>query len=228
MQAWRGYQKKTVNDVSSEPEQVIEKRNLIVDTSGSKRSQYHDNFLINVNVWDADINPNALMRVSNDGRLADVPVKVILTKPNGENLVTMEDETDSFGKFEGKYRWAYRDLLGDYNVLVDVDNGNYVKAFSTFYDGFIQPDSDRPTANAGPDQSVVHLATVQLDGSASTGIGTLSFSWTELTSTGIVLSDPNIVNPTFDTLGAGDTYTLQLTVTDANGKTDTDTVTITT
>jgi len=205
---------------------IVSQKNLIVDASVTQKSQYYDNFLINISVWDADINPNALMRTSNDGLLSNVPVTITLSKPTGENLVTFEGTTDSFGKFEGKYRWAYRDVLGDYNVKLDVDNGNYVKDFSTFYDGFIQVSETRPTANAGGDDTTANGVLISLDGTASTGSEPLSFAWVQLSGPAGAFVDTTTSTPDYTPAAVG-IAVFELTVTDVNGKTNTDSVTIT-
>lgn len=87
-----------------------------------------------------------------------------------------------------------------------------------------------PTAEAGPDQNVLDIDTVQLDGSASTDpdADTLTYLWQLQTgpSGGAVnFSDNAIVNPTatFNVPGA---YTILLTV-DDGVESDTDTVLIT-
>jgi hypothetical protein len=82
-----------------------------------------------------------------------------------------------------------------------------------------------PTANAGPDRTVVPGGSVQLDGSGSTDTGgALTYAWA-----GSYLNSASLVNPTV-TIPAGTApgvlnYTL--TVTDAEGLTDQDTVTVT-
>jgi large repetitive protein len=73
-----------------------------------------------------------------------------------------------------------------------------------------------PQANAGPDHSILEGESVQLQGS---GFGT--FKWTP--STG--LNNPNIANPTV--IKPEETITYTLTVTNANGCVESDSVTVT-
>lgn len=87
-----------------------------------------------------------------------------------------------------------------------------------------------PTANAGPDQSVIEGSTVTLDGSGSSDSdGTIaSYSWSQTSGTSTVtLSSTTAQKPTFTAPAAPDTLVFQLTVTDNLGATGTDSVTIT-
>ncbi len=90
-----------------------------------------------------------------------------------------------------------------------------------------------PNASAGADQSVTEGASVALTATASNdpGAGALTYLWTQTGGTAVTLSNANSVSPgfiaplqEFDTSG---TYTFQVTVTDANGLSATDTVVIT-
>jgi len=87
-----------------------------------------------------------------------------------------------------------------------------------------------PVANAGPDQDIITLQQVQLDGSGSSDAenATLTYIWTITgpANSTATLSDATIVDPTFapDRNGA---YTLQLTVNDGLANSIADTLTIT-
>ncbi len=90
-----------------------------------------------------------------------------------------------------------------------------------------------PTANAGPDQTVVREgALVSLDGSGSShpDDDPLRYRWNQLSGEPVVLSSQNIVNPTFTApqgLTADAVLSFSLLVTDPGGRFDRDTVTIT-
>ncbi|MFZ3096926.1 MAG: PKD domain-containing protein, partial [Desulfosalsimonadaceae bacterium] len=86
-----------------------------------------------------------------------------------------------------------------------------------------------PKAYAGTDQTVNENQNVTLNGSGSSA-GTAS--WVQVEGVSVTLSNPAASNPTFmapDLNGpaATDTLVFHLTVTDAGGKTDTDSVTVT-
>ena len=75
-----------------------------------------------------------------------------------------------------------------------------------------------PTAVAGPDQTVGRMATVNLDGSASSDLdGTaLTFAWLQTAGTAVTLSDAAVAQPSFtspDIVGP-EVLTFELTVTD--------------
>lgn len=80
-------------------------------------------------------------------------------------------------------------------------------------------------ANAGADQTVAAESIVTLDGCASTLILNTP-SWTQTAGPAVVLSDPNICNPTFTMPLVGGTLTFELAVTGATG-TAVDTVNVT-
>lgn len=86
-----------------------------------------------------------------------------------------------------------------------------------------------PNANAGPDQSVLTGATVTLNGTGSSDPegGALTYGWTQLSGTGVTLSDPAASSPAFTAPEEAGTLVFQLTVTDGYQASDTDTVTIT-
>ncbi len=89
--------------------------------------------------------------------------------------------------------------------------------------------SDPPVASAGPNQTVLGGAAVQLDGSASSDPGgSPSYAWTQTGGPAITLSDPTSVQPTFTAPTTASTLTFQLVVTDGSQSSDPATVTITT
>jgi PKD repeat protein/ABC-type transport system substrate-binding protein len=85
-------------------------------------------------------------------------------------------------------------------------------------------DVTSPTANAGPDQTVAIDATVTFDAaSSSDNVAVVSYEWSFVDGTIQTLTG---VSPsyTFDTMGV---YTVTLTVEDAAGNSDTDTIEVT-
>jgi hypothetical protein len=96
----------------------------------------------------------------------------------------------------------------------------------------IEPSNQKPTANAGSDQTVNEGDAVSLDGSGSSDPdGTVeSYSWTQTAGTSVTLDDASSATPSFtapDVGADGETLTLELTVTDNDGATSTaDTVNV--
>ena len=119
--------------------------------------------------------------------------------------------------------------------LVVTDDGNARSVADTMTVVVMSP-FVTTVANAGPDLTVASGATVTLDGSGSAvdRRRTRSHAWTRTGGTGgtVTLDDASAEEPIFtaDTLAAGAddvTYVFELTVTDSDGGTSVDTVTIT-
>ncbi|MEE4356856.1 MAG: PKD domain-containing protein [Desulfococcaceae bacterium] len=86
-----------------------------------------------------------------------------------------------------------------------------------------------PLANAGKDQSVSEGGTVLLDGSGSSGAGSLIYSWHQVSGNSAELSDPAVPSPEFTapaTGPEGSILVFELTVTDSTGLAATDRVSI--
>ncbi len=121
------------------------------------------------------------------------------------------------------------DQLGTYEVQLTVNDG--MSNSMTPSDVIITSTMVPPVAYAGPNQVIAKGATVQLDGSGSTDVNglPLSYSWSLITlpaGSGAMLSNPNIVNPTFVADVQG-TYVAQLIVTAGGVNSKASTVTIT-
>lgn len=87
-----------------------------------------------------------------------------------------------------------------------------------------------PTANAGPDQSVEGNTTVTLSGSGSDSDGTIAaYAWTQTGGAAVTLTGADTSGPSFTApvLTSTQPFTFQLTVTDNEGATATDEVTVT-
>ncbi len=88
-----------------------------------------------------------------------------------------------------------------------------------------------PTAHAGPDQTITENSVVQLDGNASTGAN-LTFLWEQLAGPPVTLSatvdpKPSFTSPDLAGGFGSQTLTFRVTVRDAAGATDSDSVDIT-
>ena len=87
-----------------------------------------------------------------------------------------------------------------------------------------------PTANAGADQTVATLSTVTLAGSGTDSDGTIvGYSWVQTLGPAVTLASPNSATTTFSApnVAANQVLTFQLTVTDNDAATASDTVNIT-
>jgi hypothetical protein len=102
--------------------------------------------------------------------------------------------------------------LGPDQLLVGLALGNVEDVGSVLrYDL-----SCAPVADAGADQAVDEGTLAALDGSGSTGTGQLSFAWTQLAGTEVVLAGADTATPTFiaPVVGfGGETLSFQLVVT---------------
>ena len=121
------------------------------------------------------------------------------------------------------------DKPGTYVVRLIVNDGTLDSAPATVT---ITTTNSRPVAKAGPDQTVLVDTTVQLDGSASRDADgdALLYRWSLMAvppGSAAMLSDPNVVNPTFQVDLPG-TYVAQLIVNDGTVDSLPDTVRINT
>ena len=120
------------------------------------------------------------------------------------------------------------DEVGAYTIKLIVNDG---MSDSMPSDVTVTSQNVPPVANAGQNQVIAKGATVQLNGSGSTDENglPLSYSWSLITlpaGSGAMLSNPNIVNPTFVADVQG-TYVAQLIVTAGGVNSTASTVTIT-
>ena len=86
-----------------------------------------------------------------------------------------------------------------------------------------------PSANAGPDRTVLTNASVSLDGTGSSDPdGTISsYSWTQTAGTSVTLAGSVTATPSFTAPSTSETLTFELTVTDDRGATASDSIQVT-
>ncbi|MCW8853977.1 MAG: hypothetical protein OQK72_04670, partial [Gammaproteobacteria bacterium] len=178
----------------------------------------------------------------------------ILTAANGETLVTNSElvhsnrkattNTGSSYDVEWLFNWQAPSTAGTttfYACGLPVNgDGQEIETRVTMYgpprystDGFTTCTSisiqvqQPPTANAGSNQTVTEGTTnVLLDGSASTDDGTMSYQWQQLSGTAVTLNNADTDTATFDAPTGATELIFRLTVTDNDGNTSTDTVSV--
>ncbi|MBE0568163.1 MAG: hypothetical protein IH577_00600 [Deltaproteobacteria bacterium] len=198
---------------------------LPVVTTGAATSTWHDNATVN-----GTVNPNGLatdvwFEYGTDNTLATNTPTAIDNAGIGTaavaataNLTGLDNNTTYY------YRIAASNSAG--TVRGTILN-------------FTTPEFDpAPVANAGTDQSVFMLGgdgatDVALDASGSTDVGgsIASYAWTQLSGTVVTLTGgdtatPTFTAPTFTYLAAQDNLVFQVEVTDNDGLTSTDNVTV--
>ncbi|KGY10065.1 glycosyl hydrolase family 18 protein [Vibrio sinaloensis] len=152
----------------------------------------------------------------------------VWNRSTGE-LITFDD--DRSVKAKGAYVRSLG-LAGLFSWEIDADNGDILNAMHEgLAGGTTTPVNRAPVANAGADITVVGPATVSLDGSASKDSdGTIaSYQWSQVSGTPVTLVGASSVAASFDVNEVTQTQTLsfKLTVTDNEGATASDTVTVT-
>ncbi len=107
---------------------------------------------------------------------------------------------------------------------------NEASATSDAVNVTVNPVNSAPIANAGTNQSVNEQSAVTLSGGGTDSDGSIvSYSWTQTSGTGVVLSGASTASASFTspTLIAPETLIFQLTVTDNESSATSDTVSIT-
>lgn len=212
-------------------EEVVTEPLINVLTSHYQKVNDGDPFVFVVKVF--DINKYDGNEWANwYGVLDDVAIHAEILGLANQVLKTIDGVTEN-GVFEGK-------VMVPENLWPE---GWYTLSLNAFYKGdsfnddlkffvqnkFVTSGSKDPIANAGPDQPFASTGVeITLDGSSSIDPDgdPITFLWTQIGGTSVILSDPTAEKPTF-TLGTADTLTFQLTVSDNRGKSSSDTVTIT-
>jgi len=163
-----------------------------------------------------------------------VPFQLTSSDPDNDSPLTTDWFVNGSPVFTGP-NFNYNPILPSevgMNIVQAVvsDNNPQGGSLSQFWGVPVLADNNPPLADAGPNQVVTTGDTVNLDGSGSSDpdMNPLTFSWSMTVPPGstAVLSDPTIVNPTFDADLPGD-YVAELIVNDGIDDSAPDSVTIT-
>lgn len=223
---------KIINTVK-EPKEELYIPELIISSSHDFKTYWKDSFDIDVQAYDAKINPSAK---GFEGRLDGVKINVIVSLEE-EILTTLQGITNN-GEWIGEH-YIIENITspGEYivDILATLDNQIISKSSSMFIIGTViegRSNNHMPIAIARDDDDNTKLIgdKVILDGSGSSDPDgdELTFSWefdTVPTGNESELKNSDTVTPNFTPVIAGD-YIIQLTVTDSKGKSSIDTVKI--
>ena len=120
------------------------------------------------------------------------------------------------------------DKSGVYEITLTISNGFSENSVSRSVTGKTPHVNHAPVSIAGADQIITVTQSTQLDGSLSYDVDgdTLSYRWSILAGGTGTFSNPNSIRTTFTPTSTGDLI-LQLTVTDPNNSSSSDTVVVT-
>ena len=176
----------------------------------------------------ADQNVSAAETVNLSGSGTDSDGSIVSyawTQDSGTTL-TLTDANTANASFDSSGADDAGEVLV-FTLTVTDDNGATATANVSIT--VAAPDvNSPPNANAGDDQSVAVSATVNLSGSGTDSDGTISsFAWTQVSGTTISISNAGSATASFTAPSTASEIVLQLTVTDDDGATATDNVSIT-
>jgi phosphatidylserine/phosphatidylglycerophosphate/cardiolipin synthase-like enzyme len=143
--------------------------------------------------------------------------------------VTLDDVTSVTPSFTAPDVGSEDDILIFELTVTDNDGANSTDSVSVTVTDTAPPPNSAPTADAGNDQIVSEGDNVTLNGTSSSDPDgdTLTYSWNQTAGPVVVLSNSSTATPSFtapEVNASGATITFELTVSDGNGGTISDTV----
>ena len=173
---------------------------------------------------DQTVDENAPVSLSGSGADAEGKVQYSWTQTSGAMVMLSNAEAENAG-FTAPEVDADEDLV--FQLTVTDNDG--ASATDTVTVTVANVPNVLPTADAGPNQTVDETMPVSLSGSGADAEGAVQYSWTQTSGTTVMLSDADTENASFiaPEVDKDEDLVFQLTVTDADGASVTDTVTVT-
>ena len=173
---------------------------------------------------DQTVNENTPVSLSGSGADAEDTVHYSWTQTSGTTVMLSGADTEN-ASFTAPEVNADEDLVFQLTVT-DADGAS---ATDTVTVSVANVPNVPPMADAGPDQTVDETMPVSLSGSGVDAEGAVQYSWTQTSGTTVMLSDADTENASFTApnVDADEDLVFQLTVTDDDGASATDTVTVT-
>jgi hypothetical protein len=140
------------------------------------------------------------------------------------SLVTLSDDDTATPSFTAPFVGSAGETL---TFELSVSDG--IDTATDTVDVFVENMNHQPIADAGSARTVDEGVTVILNGSGSSDPDNdpLTFAWTQIVGSTVILSDSTAANPTFTAPSGADTLRFQLIVNDGEVNSDPDMVTIT-
>jgi len=221
--------------VESEPKEVKEKYipDLIITTDHDFKTYWRESFDIEIMAYDENKNDRPDLN-RHGGTIDGVDINVIISLED-EKIATLSGVTE-YGQWKGSYYFVENlSTPGEYvvDVIASYLGKTASETSSMFVIGTVAnggSSGGTPTANVGANYAVgtsTNGHTLDGTGSFDNGGSIVSYSWTQVSGTGVTINNANMSIANFDAPGAATTLIFQLVVTDNSGKSDSDTVTVT-
>ena len=199
------------------PEKVVYVPDICMTSSHDFRTYWMQNFDINVQSFDCNVNSDPESSSDFYGRIDGVDVKVLISLDDNP-VSTLSGITANNGHWDGQYYFpANISPPGEYDVdvILSYINQTITKTTAMFVINMVvgsDSTNHPPIANAGIDQTEPEhngvnpspppdniLNVITLDGSASSDPdeNTITYSWAQINGTDVILSDVTARQPTF-------------------------------